>query len=82
MSETGPQQRTSLAELSLGESARIVEIGAGSRVVRRCLALGLRVGTELIVSHRRGRGVVVASNGNRVALGGDMAALVLVESAG
>ncbi len=79
VSGTDPSRPTSLAELDTGVRARIVEINAGSPMARRCLALGLRVGTEVTVSHRRGRGVVVASNGNRVALGGDMAARLLVE---
>ncbi|MCP3991595.1 MAG: ferrous iron transport protein A [Actinomycetia bacterium] len=59
--------------------ARIVEIRAGNRMTRRCLALGLRVGAELTVSHKRGRGVVAASDGNRVALGADTAERLLVE---
>ncbi|MCP3854023.1 MAG: ferrous iron transport protein A [Actinomycetia bacterium] len=68
-----------LADIPPRVKARIVAISAGKDITRRCLALGLRVGAEVTVSHRRGRGVVVASDGNRVALGGDMAELVMVE---
>ena len=42
-------------------------------LIRRLLGLGLRVGMELDVVQRRGRGVVVASAGTRVALGGGVA---------
>ncbi len=77
--EIGSSRLTSLAELDGGVRARIVEIRAGNRMTRRCLALGLRVGAELTVSHKRGRGVLVASDGNRVALGADMAERLLVE---
>lgn len=42
-------------------------------MTRRLLSLGLRVGTEVDVLHRRGQGVVVARAGIRVALGAGVA---------
>lgn len=38
-------------------------------LTRRLLALGLTVGNEVEVLHHRNGGVVVAKDGNRVALG-------------
>ncbi len=62
-----------LGELPVGRHARIAEIRGGRLLTRRLLGLGLRVGMELDVVQRRGRGVVVASAGTRVALGGGVA---------
>jgi ferrous iron transport protein A len=76
VSESEP---TSLAELEVGVTGRIATIGSGTSMRRRCLALGLRVGSVVTVLHRRGKGVVVASDGNRVALGASVAALLTVE---
>ncbi len=69
----------SLAQMSLGARARIVEIRGGREMTRRLLSLGLRIGSEVELLHHRGRGVVVASAGNRIALGGGVAEKVLAE---
>ena len=71
-----------LTAIPAGAMARIVQIDGGRRMTRRCLALGLRVGAEVTVSHARGHGVVVACDGNRVALGREMARHVLAELVG
>lgn len=63
----------SLSELRVGQHARIAEIRGGRELTRRLLSLGLRVGMEVDVLHRRGHGVVVASAGTRVALGAGIA---------
>ena len=42
------------------------------------MSLGLRKGQSLRVLQRRNRGVVVASQGSRIALGPDVAARVFV----
>lgn len=47
-------------------------------MTRRLLSLGLRVGSKVDVVQHRGRGVVVASHGVRVALGGGIAAKMLM----
>ena len=62
-----------LAELNL------VGIDGGENLRRRLLSLGLRVGGEVEVVHRRGGGVVLARDGNRVALGHGVARKVLAE---
>jgi ferrous iron transport protein A len=59
-----------LDSLRIGERALIVAIHGGREVHRRLMSLGLRIGSEVKVLHHRGRGVVVASAGNRIALGG------------
>ena len=69
----------SLDDVRAGSRGRIVEIAGGAGMVRRFLALGLAVGTEVRVSHERSSGVVVACGGGRVALGADMAERVRVE---
>jgi ferrous iron transport protein A len=58
-----------LAQLSVGSKAKITKISANRFIVRRLLGLGLRRGSEIAVLHHRGKGVVVAVDGNRIALG-------------
>jgi ferrous iron transport protein A len=62
-----------LVQLPVGRHVRIVEIRGGRELARRLLGLGLRVGVELDLLHRRGRGVVVGRSGIRVALGAGVA---------
>lgn len=64
---------TALSQLRVGQHVRITEIRGGREMTRRLLSLGLRVGTEVDVLHRRGQGVVVARAGIRVALGAGVA---------
>lgn len=72
------EQLVSLAILPKGRHARIIRIVGGGQMTRRLLALGLRVGTVVeVVQHRRG-GVVVATQGTRVALGGMVAEQLLM----
>jgi ferrous iron transport protein A len=59
----------SLIETPVGQKVRLVAIDGGRQLVRRLLSLGLSIGAEIEVLHHRGRGVVVARHGNRVALG-------------
>jgi ferrous iron transport protein A len=58
-----------LSEILVGQKVRLVAVDGGRQLVRRLLSLGLAVGAEVEVLHHRGRGVVVAREGNRVALG-------------
>lgn len=58
-----------LSDTPVGQKVRLVAISGGKQLTRRLLSLGLTVGSELEVLHHRGRGVVVAKQGNRVALG-------------
>jgi len=58
-----------LSEVLVGQKVRLVAVDGGRELVRRLLSLGLSIGSEVEVLHHRGRGVVVAREGNRVALG-------------
>ncbi len=60
---------TTLLQLPEGAKARITQIQGGRNLTRRLLSLGLRVGSEISVVQQRNKGVVIACNGNRVALG-------------
>lgn len=68
----------SLNQIAVGEHVRIIKFLGDRKTSRRLLSLGLRVGSELEILHHRGRGVVVASSGNRVALGADIADKLLI----
>ena len=67
-----------LGRLPQGVSARLQAIQGGRHLQRKLGALGLRVGSELRVEHRRGRGLVVAAGASRVALGGGIVDKLLV----
>ena len=71
-----------LNALPLGARARLVEIRGGRRLQHRLTALGLRVGGELRIEHRRGRGIVVSAGASRVALGGGVVEKLLVVPTG
>ena len=68
-----------LSEMSVGQRVRISAILGGRQLSRRLLALGLTVGNEVEVLHHRSSGVVVAKDGNRVALGTGVAQKLVVE---
>jgi ferrous iron transport protein A len=59
-----------LSDLPLGARGRIAEIRGGRQLAHRLQGLGLRVGSEVEMLHRRGGGVVVSVGATRVALGG------------
>lgn len=70
----------SLDTVPVGSRARIAAIQGGRALHRRLMGLGLRLGSEVEVLHHRGRGVVVASGGNRIALGVGVAEKLLIEN--
>ena len=65
--------KLTLSDTPVGKKVRLVAIDGNHLLIRRFLSLGLSLGSEVEVLHHRGRGVVVAKQGNRVALGGGMA---------
>jgi ferrous iron transport protein A len=69
----------SLDQVRPGTRVRLVAIDGGRQMTRRLLALGISLGSELEVLHRRGRGVVVGRDGNRVALGSGVAEHLQIE---
>lgn len=68
-----------LDRLPIGEHARIIEIHGGKGMARKMMGLGLKVGSEVDVIHRRGQGVVVGKNGNRIAIGGGISSRLLMK---
>lgn len=68
-----------LNELSIGDTARVIEIQGGKNMTRRLMGLGLKVGSDVTVLHRRGGGVVVGEGGNRIAIGGGVANRVIMQ---
>lgn len=72
--------QVSLDAVPIGGRARISAILGGRNLHRRLMGLGLRLGSEVEVLHHHGRGVVVASGGNRIALGVGVAEKLLIES--
>ncbi|MCG6939607.1 MAG: ferrous iron transport protein A [Gammaproteobacteria bacterium] len=73
------QPTTSLLTLQNGDSGRIASIEGDTRLVRRMLSLGLRVGAVVNMINHRGKGVVIQNAGTRVALGSGVAEKLLVE---
>ena len=69
----------SLSQVAPGQRVRLVSIEGDRVLARRLRALGLSVGNEVEVLHRRNGDVVVGRNGNRLALGHDIAARVLIQ---
>jgi ferrous iron transport protein A len=59
-----------VGSLPAGARARLCAIHGGRQLERKLAALGLRVGSEFRVEHRRGRGLVVSAGPSRIALGG------------
>ena len=68
----------SLSAVPVGRRARIIDIHGGRELVRKLLALGLRIGSEVRVEHHRGRGLVVSAGAARVALGGGIVEKLMV----
>lgn len=69
-----------LIQFHQGDRVRIDTIEGGRDMTRRLLGLGIRVGSEVEVLHHRGRGLVVVSGANRIALGGGVAERLWAES--
>ncbi len=68
-----------MTEIPVGRRARLVRIEGGRELTRRLLGLGLSINEEVEVLQHRGRGVVVARGGNRIALGGGIAEKLMAE---
>jgi ferrous iron transport protein A len=61
-----------------GASVRIHALSAGRGLDLRLTELGLNIGTEIRVIQRQGGGLLVARGEGRIAIGGGMAAKILV----
>lgn len=73
---------TTLPDLDTGVTARVVALDVAPSELRRLLSMGIRVGSDIEVTHHRGGSVVVAAAGGRVALGAGAGRNVVVERGG
>ena len=62
-----------LNQIEVGRRVRLKAIEGDHHLIRKLLGMGIRVGTALTVTQRRGAGVVVANQGARVAIGPGLA---------
>ena len=72
---------TNLIHQAKGFEGTISRIDGDQQLIRKLMSLGLRKGQTISILHQRRNGVVVFSNGNRVALGANIARQVYVEAA-
>ncbi len=68
-----------LNQPATGSHGLICRIQGDKNLKRKLLSLGLRVGQEVDIAHQRRNGVVVLSNGSRIALGAKVAADVFIQ---
>ncbi len=62
-----------LSEAQVGQRLRIEQIEGGRRLQARLIGMGLPLGSEVMVLHNRGGGIVLAAGTGRLALGQGMA---------
>ena len=75
----GMPETISLGQPVVGFHGLVASIDGDREFKRKLMSLGIRRGQELAVLHQRKNGVVVMSNGSRVAIGAGIAARVLLE---
>ena len=68
-----------LSECPPGQACRVIGINGNRALIKRLMGLGMRIGSEIRIVQQRGQDVVVASTGNRIALGGAIARHLQVE---
>ena len=68
-----------LAQVAPGRRVKLVSVRGDRTLSRRLLALGLTMGNEVEVLHSRKGDVIVGRDGNRLALGHDIADRVVIE---
>lgn len=67
-----------LNQASTGQTTVLTAIEGDHLLIKRLLGLGIRVGSRLTLTQRRGAGVIVANQGARIALGPGLARRLLV----
>lgn len=72
--------QTALSSVPVGQRVLIEKITGGKSMTRRLLGLGLRTGSIIEVRQQRGRGVVVVCQGNRIALGSNVADQIMTRA--
>ena len=69
-----------LSSVPVGQRVRLNAIHGGKILTRRLLSLGISLGSEFEVINHRNDGVVLARDGNRVALGASITDKLFVET--
>jgi len=64
-----------------GYQGVIAHVGGDKALKRKLISLGIRQGQKISILHQRKNGVVVMSNGSRVALGAGIAANIFLQPA-
>ena len=67
-----------LNQMNIGATGTVIDIEGDRSMQRKLMSLGIKTGSEIEILHHRGRGVVVRSNGTRIAIGEGIAEHVLV----
>lgn len=67
-----------LNRMHIGSHGTVIKIGGGKDILRKLMSLGIKSGSEIEVLHHRGKGVVVLSNGTRIAVGESIAQYIEV----
>ncbi len=70
-----------LKQMNIGATGTVTAIAGDRSTQRKLMALGIKTGSEVELLHHRGRGVVVRSNGTRIAIGEGIAEHVEVAPA-
>jgi Fe2+ transport system protein FeoA len=72
-------QSIKLNQTSVGFLGLITSIDGDQSLKRKLMSLGLRQGQQVSILHHRKNGVVVSSNGSRIALGDNVAAKIYIQ---
>ncbi len=72
-------QTVRLNQSASGYEGLIARIGCDKVLKRKLMNLGIRQGQQISVLHQRKNGVVVMSNGSRIALGSGIAVNIFLE---
>ena len=72
-------QTVDLNQSATGFQGVIARVGGDKAMKRKLMSLGIRQGQPISVLHQRKSGVVVMSNGSRVALGSGIAANIFLD---
>ena len=67
-----------LNQMKIGSTGTVVEISGDRSLLRKLMSLGIKTGSDIEILHHRGKGVVVRSNGTRIAIGEGIAEHVRV----
>ncbi len=73
-------QPINLNQPESGYEGIISHIDGDKELKKKLMSLGIRKGQQISILHQRHNGVVVLSNGSRVALGANIASLVYLQA--